>query len=100
MAESVQARYLLGTVWRAKQRPDEAIAAFNEVLKLNPRATAAQVQLAELSLARGEYRQGDAVLANDAARQLPNDARARLAQVHALASSGQLAEAQRRWQRY
>ena len=32
----------------------EALAAFNEVLKLNPRAAAAQLQVAQLSLARGQ----------------------------------------------
>src|SRR5262245_26865705 len=36
--QSAAAFYVLGTVQRARRQPTEAIAAFNETLKLNPRA--------------------------------------------------------------
>ena len=38
----------------AKNNPDQAQAEFNEVLKINPRADAAQLQIARLELAKGE----------------------------------------------
>lgn len=51
--ESVQAQYLLGTIQASVHQNAEAIASFNEVLRLNPRASAAQLQLSQLHLASG-----------------------------------------------
>ena len=48
-----EAFYLAGTVHARKNETDEAIADFTEVLRLNPRATAAQLQISELELRRG-----------------------------------------------
>lgn len=92
-AQSIQARYLMGTILRARRRPEEAIAAFNEVLKINPRAAAAQVQLAELNMQEGQANTA-LQLATDAAKQLPNDPRVRLTLVHTLVANNQLEQAQ------
>jgi len=93
-AQSIQARFLMGTILRAKRRPQEAIDAFNEVLKINPRAAAAQVQLAELNMQEG--RANTAMqLATDAAKQLPNDPRVQMTLVHTLVANNQLDQAQK-----
>ena len=55
---SIQAHYLVGTIHRLKNERDKAIAAFTEVLKLNPRAAAAQFQLAQLNLAAAQVDTG------------------------------------------
>jgi len=68
--QSAVGQYLLGTIQRRRGLPDEAIAAFGEVLKLNPRAVAAQLQLSELNLATGKSEAG-LQLAEDAAKALP-----------------------------
>jgi tetratricopeptide (TPR) repeat protein len=68
--QSAVAFYLLGATQRERRQPAEAIAAFNQVLKLNPRASAAQLQLSELNLAAGKADAG-LQLAEDAARSLP-----------------------------
>ncbi len=93
-AQSIQARYLLGTILRAKRRPQEAMDAFNEVLKINPRAAAAQVQLAELNMQQGKANTA-LQLATDVAKQLPNDPRVQLTLVQTLVASGQLEQAQK-----
>ena len=92
--QSVPARYLLGTIYRAKRMQDEAVRAFSEVLKINPAAAAAQVQLAQLSLERGETARA-VQLASDAARLLPNDARAQFTLMRSLMASAQYQEAAR-----
>ena len=51
---SVPGQKLLGTLYTEKKQPDEAIAAFTEVLKLDPRAFDAQAKLAELQMATGQ----------------------------------------------
>ncbi len=45
---------MLGMLLVQKNQVEEAIKAFSEVLKLNPRAVAAQLQLSRLQLAKGE----------------------------------------------
>ncbi len=44
---------MLGTIYLAKENVDEAIKEFTEVLRLNPRATAAQIQLSSLQMLKG-----------------------------------------------
>ncbi len=69
-SQSVQAHYLLGTIYRKRLMLDEAIAEFSEVLKINPRVAAAQLQLSQLHLAKGS--EASALqLAQDAAKALP-----------------------------
>ena len=65
--QSAAGQYLLGTIERGRGRPAEAIAAFTEALKLNPRPSSAQVQLSELNLAIGKAETG-LQFAEDAAK--------------------------------
>jgi Tfp pilus assembly protein PilF len=50
---SMDAHFLLGTLYAATKATKRAIAAFSEVLRLNPRVVAAQLQLSRLHLADG-----------------------------------------------
>ena len=93
-AQSIQARYLMGTILRAKRRPQEAMDAFTEVLKINPRAAAAQMQLAELNMQQGKASTA-LQLATDVAKQLPNDPRVKLTLVQTLVANRQFEEAQK-----
>jgi putative PEP-CTERM system TPR-repeat lipoprotein len=52
-SESPDAQFILGAIHERRREPADAIKAFNEVLRLNPRAAVAQVALARLSLATG-----------------------------------------------
>ena len=63
------AHYLLGTILAARGDFDGAVKAFNEVLRLNPRAAAAYVQLARIELLRG----APAASAQMASRRSPQD---------------------------
>ncbi len=85
---SVESHYLVGVLHRRRGETPEAIAAFNDVLKLNPLVASAQVQLAELTLAAG---QGDLAVAHsrDAVQQFPRDPAVRLALIHSLMETGQ-----------
>ena len=62
---SIAAHYQLGTIQAHLRRTKEAIASFGEVLRLNPRAAAAQIQLSRLHLTEG---------ASDTAVQFAEDA--------------------------
>ena len=53
-AGSVAAHYTLGLTAIARERFDEAEREFSKVVELNPRAGAAQIQLARLGLAAGD----------------------------------------------
>ena len=82
--QSILAHYTVGTIQRARRRPAEAIQAFNEVLKINSRATAAQLQLAELNLQQGQTE--SRVAAGNRCSQPGSQRRARSA--HADSGSG------------
>ena len=90
----------------ARNERDKAIAAFNEVLKLNPQASAAQFQLAQLNLARARSTRrwrspsdaaraapGDADVAVDAGAQLAREAADCQAEAHRAAPGCELPEA-------
>jgi tetratricopeptide (TPR) repeat protein len=51
--DSVRAHFLLGMLHTSQRQTRDAIADFNEVLRLNPRAGAAQLYLSHLHLASG-----------------------------------------------
>jgi tetratricopeptide (TPR) repeat protein len=87
------AHYLKGTVLTGLRRVDEAIDAFSEVLRQNPRATAAQIQLSRLNRAAG--RSGPSVeLAEAAAKSVPNDPGVQVNLVRSLIADRQLARAE------
>ena len=52
--QSAPAHYALGMVHDLRREVPDAIKAYNEVLRLNPRAVAAQVELSRLNLATGD----------------------------------------------
>lgn len=88
------AHYTLGLI--ALERRDLATAegSFREVVKLNPRAGAAQLQLARLQLARGDAA-GALSAAEEAARQRPEDVDAAILVSRSLRAQGDLARAER-----
>ena len=90
---SVQAHYLLGILYRAKHDANAAMKSFNEVLRLNPRAVAAQVQLSQLNLARGA-RQPALQLAQDASKALPRNPAVALNLVKVLIANGDTRQAE------
>jgi tetratricopeptide (TPR) repeat protein len=69
--------YLAGTVQAQLHDINAAVTSFNEVLRLNPRVAAAQLQLSRLELARGAA--AEAVkLAESAVKTVPTSSEARL----------------------
>lgn len=93
-AKSAQAFYLIGVIAKSQQRLAEASTAFTEVLKLNPRAADAQMQLADLNLALGRPDQA-IPLATGAIRENPRDLQARLMLIRAQAATGDQRQAER-----
>jgi len=89
---SASPHYLAGSIHAALGHREEAIAAFNEVIRLNPRAAAAQTQLARLNLQKGD---SDAAmdLAKSAVRNAPNSPEARLALIRTLLTKRDFAQA-------
>src|SRR4029078_5065323 len=50
-----QPHYILGLIARQQNRPDDAIAAFQRVLKIDPRDVGANVQLGQLYLQQRKF---------------------------------------------
>ena len=85
--------YLLGVIQAQAQDVPAAIASFNEVLRLNPRVAAAQLQLSRLQLAQGAA--GEAVqLAESAVKNAPGSAEARITLASSLLAQRDLARAE------
>ena len=92
--DSAQAHFTLGLAQTALRKTDLAIASFNETVKLNPRAAAAQVQLAALRLASGST--DEALRHAAAARRLePGNVAARVTEASALLVKRDLGAADR-----
>ena len=90
--KNVPAQYFLGVVQARLQMRKEAIASFSEVLRLNPRAAAAQTNLANLSLLEGAP--GEAMsFAESAIANAPNSPDARASLVRALIARRETARA-------
>src|SRR4029077_10171681 len=87
--QSAPAQYTLGLVHDLRREVPDAIKAYNEVLRLNPRAVAAQVQLSRLNLAIGDR---DAALhyAEEAKQTEPTSVVARVALTRSLLNRGDL----------
>jgi tetratricopeptide (TPR) repeat protein len=83
----------LGRAQAANRKPDAAIAAFQEAVRLNPLATDAKLALARLQLATGH---GDSsmALAEETLKAQPQNGDARLVLVQGLISRGELQRAQ------
>ncbi len=91
--DSAAALYSLGRVQAARHQTDAAIAAYDSVLQLNPRATDARVALAQLHLSAGRA-ETSVGLAKQVVASEPQNLRARLAVVRGLLAQKQLTGAQ------
>jgi tetratricopeptide (TPR) repeat protein len=90
-----QAHFVLGAVHQRRGSAAEAISAFTEALKYQPRDVATQARLSTLSLVVGKPR--DALkFAQEATQAAPNSADAWLAYTRAQMASGDLAGAEQR----
>jgi len=75
--QNPEAHYLLGGIYLATRDSDAAAKSFAEVLRLNPGAVAAQVQLAQIELQRGSVATATQ-LSEQAVRSDPRNLNARL----------------------
>src|SRR5262245_46993348 len=91
---SPAAQYTLGLTAMARRDYTAAETAFEDVLKLNPRAAAARLQLARLQLARGETT-GALESAEEVAQQRPDDVDAAVLMSRSLRAQGDLPRAER-----
>jgi tetratricopeptide (TPR) repeat protein len=92
-ADSAEAQFALGVVHQRRYENAEATKAFNEVLRINPRAAAAQVELSKLSMVSGN-RAAAVRLAEEAKQTNPGSAAAQVALARSLLSRGDLARAE------
>ena len=93
MPSNVSAHYLTGLIHAELNDSRAAIAAFNEVLRLNPRAAAAQLQLSRLQLAQGAVAE-TIQLAESALKNAPGNPEARLTLASGLIAQRDLARAE------
>ena len=91
--QSAAAHFALAAVHDRRQEVSAATKSYNEVLRLNPRAVAAQVELSRLSLTSGE---GTEALryAEGARAAEPSNLEARVVLVRSLIAAGNLARAE------
>ena len=88
----IRAIYLRGRLQALFGQNEAATKSFNDVLRLNPRAAAAQMQLSQLSL-RGGDNEHAVGLAQEAVTNSPRSAEARLILVRALIAQRELGRA-------
>lgn len=79
----VQAHFVLGQVQRERRDVREAIKAYTEVLRLNPRVAAAQIELSRLNVLAGNT-DASVRYAEEAKQSAPGSVDARLALVRSL----------------
>ena len=91
--EAATAHLALAVVHDRRREVAEATKSYNEVLRLNPRATPAQVALSRLSLASGAAAAA-VTYAGDARLRDPSNLAARVALVKGLIVTGDLARAE------
>jgi putative PEP-CTERM system TPR-repeat lipoprotein len=92
------AHYTLGSIHVARRDYKRAENAFSQVLRLNPRAVAAQLQLSQLYLQDGGV-ESSVSLAQEAVAAQPGNALTHLLLARALMARGDLDEAEARMQR-
>jgi tetratricopeptide (TPR) repeat protein len=91
--ESVSGFYMVGRVQAARHQTAAAIAAYQQVLRLNPLAADAKVALARLQLAAGQT-DSSVAMAEEALKTQPENGDARLALVQGLIRRGDLQRAE------
>ncbi len=88
-AQNIQAHYVLGMLRIDRKEPALAISSFNNVLRLNPRAVPAMIQLSRLNLQQG--RSSEAVrAAREASTLAPHEPNVQLALAQSLIADGRL----------
>lgn len=97
--EAPQPQYIIGLVARAQNRTDDAIAAFQRVLKIDPRDVGANVQLGQLLAQQRKYAEAAAVLRTAMAAE-PYNMTAIYNLATALTRSGEREEGARLIQRF
>jgi tetratricopeptide (TPR) repeat protein len=91
---NAQTHYALGVLQAAQRQQKEAIASFNEVVRLNPKAAAqAQVYLSRLTLQQGDV-EGAVQLATSALSNAPGFPEARVSLVRGLIAKGEVGRAE------
>jgi tetratricopeptide (TPR) repeat protein len=97
---AADAQMLVGTLQASLDRPEEAIKAFQDVLRRRPRSTDAEIALARLSLMKGDAAQAETYI-KDALANAPKNpvahaelVRIRLAQGQSAAARQELASLQ------
>jgi len=81
--DSASAFFTLGRVQAVRRQPDAAIAAFQEVLRINPRTTEAKIALGQLQLGQGRA-DASIGLATEALANEPDNGNAQLLYVRGL----------------
>jgi len=91
--ENAEAHFTVGVLNAERNDRPRAIASFNEVLRLNPRAVASQLYLSRLHLAAGD---ADLALnaAQDASLQTSENPEVQLTLARSLIAKGQIAQAE------
>src|SRR4029077_20722186 len=89
------ASFALGRIKSIRRQPDAAIAAYQEVLRINPRTTEAKIALSQLQLGQG-HTDASIGLATEALANEPGNGSAQLLYVRGLLAQGAIdrAEAQ------
>ena len=91
--QSAAAHFALAVVHDRRREVADAVKSYNEVLRLNPRAAAAQVELSRLSLTSGD--ETGALRYAEGARQAePANPEARVALARSLIAAGKLTRAE------
>lgn len=91
--QSAPAHFALAAVYDRRRETGEAVKSYTEVLRLNPRAAAAEVELSRLSLTVGD-RAGALQHAEQARQVAPANLNARVVLARSLIASGNLARAE------
>jgi tetratricopeptide (TPR) repeat protein len=91
--DSAAAFYALGQVQASRRRPDAAIVAYQEVLRINPRTTDAKIALGQLQLRQGRT-DASIGLAAEALANDPDNGDAQLLYVRGLLAQGTLDRAE------
>jgi len=91
--DAVGGFYMVGRIQAARRQTDAAIAAYQQVIRLNPLAADAKIALARLQLAAGRT-DSSVGMAEEALKAQPDNADARLALVQGLIRRGDLQRAQ------
>ena len=92
--QSIATHYMLASIYSSRQDLDEAMKAFNEILRLSPSAVGPMIELARLNLIRGQSAVATQ-FAQQAVDARPDDLRARLLLLRTLVAKGEVVSAEK-----